>query len=189
MSLNKYLSSLFGENGTDDVISAWVPLGSPKQFSVCFTSCFTSLFHIFVSFFLITSLFLHLFSLFFHISFVFLFSHLCRSIGNIFLFIFIYYLLYLGVITPQQGGLLVCRNGEELGLRQECEQKKLGPDGTTSGYVVPKKELLQEAANWRTTVFEPGDVVMFRSSLVHCTMINTTDKIRLSCDVRFVCMK
>jgi hypothetical protein len=117
---NKYLSSLFGEDGAENVISAWVPLGE---------------------------------------------------------------------ITPQLGGLLVCRNGEELGLRQECEQKKLGPEGTTSGYVVPKRELLQEAGNWRTTVFEPGDVVIFRSSLVHCTMINTTDKIRLSCDVRFVCMK
>lgn len=96
----------------------------------------------------------------------------------------------LGTIDSTLGSLLICKD-ENLNdrLRKRCLEKELGQDGTSSGWISVENELLQDAQNWATAFFEPGDVLIFNPDVVHCTMVNTTDEVRLSCDVRFLCKK
>lgn len=92
----------------------------------------------------------------------------------------------LGRIDSDLGGLLICNN-DKLGLLEQCLKRRLGQDGTESGWIDVAEDLLNDPSNFVTTIFEPGDVVIFKSDLVHCTMINNTNpsRVRLSCDVRF----
>ena len=38
---------------------------------------------------------------------------------------------------------------------------------------------------WKTATFEPGDVLIFTLHTLHMSTTNLTDKVRISCDVRW----
>ncbi len=90
----------------------------------------------------------------------------------------------LGPVTPAHGALVICESeGDWVGER--CRERRLQEDGTRSGWIELSSEELRRTRLY-TTVFEPGDVVVFGADVVHCTAINTLPSLRLSCDVRFI---
>jgi hypothetical protein len=90
----------------------------------------------------------------------------------------------LGTVTPANGGLVICESDGDW-VRERCRERRLQEDGTRSGWIELSEEELSRTRLF-TTVYEPGDVVLFGADVVHCTAINTMPTLRLSCDVRFV---
>ncbi len=89
----------------------------------------------------------------------------------------------LGTIGPQNGGLVLCEGSED--VRKVCTFRKLGRDGTRSGWAELTREQLSQCTLY-SAIYQPGDVVLFDSDVVHCTAVNLMHNLRLSCDVRFL---
>jgi hypothetical protein len=49
----------------------------------------------------------------------------------------------------------------------------------------PQEILTKFGGRWRTTNFKAGDIIVFGMYMLHASTTNTTDKWRISCDVRF----
>ncbi len=49
----------------------------------------------------------------------------------------------------------------------------------------PRKLVEERGYHWVTSDFQMGDIMVFGMYLMHCSTVNTTDRIRVSCDTRY----
>ena len=88
----------------------------------------------------------------------------------------------LGRIAPENGALVITTNRD---FSQRAAKLSLNAtDGTHSGWLDLNEEDAQSIL-WQTTIFRPGDAILFGPGVLHCTAVNTSSCVRLSCDVRF----
>jgi len=98
----------------------------------------------------------------------------------------------LGDITVEDGALVVCRGShcsKQLEkLRHEYGRGTAGQDGTSSGWVADRPEILERKYGvlpWTTTNFQAGDVCVINLDVLHVSSTNVTSRYRLSCDTRW----
>lgn len=84
--------------------------------------------------------------------------------------------LPLGSAPPEIGGLRVLAGSQRLGAL---------PVHQAEGPGMLKADTDEDHAEWRTTTFEAGDVLLFTSLTVHGALPNLTDRLRLSADFRY----
>jgi hypothetical protein len=95
--------------------------------------------------------------------------------------------------TTELGALALCQGSHRLpGFEKlqhtyaevDVERDKLAGTGwfTTDPWAVSK---MDSHCQWRTTDFKAGDIVIFGIRLLHASTANLTDRVRISCDVRW----
>lgn len=84
--------------------------------------------------------------------------------------------LPLGEAPPEIGGLKVLAGSHRLGVL---------PVHPAEGPGMLQADADEADAEWRTTTFAPGDVLLFTSLTVHGALPNLTDRLRVSADFRF----
>ena len=85
--------------------------------------------------------------------------------------------LPLAECTPQDGALRVLRRSPSAGLRPPQ------PTFGVGGVGVPVRP--DEAQDWASASYRPGDVLVFHSLTVHWAPPNRGERLRLSCDYRY----
>jgi ectoine hydroxylase-related dioxygenase (phytanoyl-CoA dioxygenase family) len=91
----------------------------------------------------------------------------------------------LGDINSLEGSLMVIPGSHKSDQFLEYSKTKVGKDGTESGWLSDDANCI-EGVQWHTTDFLMGDVCLINPSLIHMTTTNTTDRYRISCDVRWL---
>jgi len=96
----------------------------------------------------------------------------------------------LGDIPIHQGTLAICagsHDGPEFErLRSTYGKMDVDRDHTEGWFTESPQEILDLfGGKWLTTDFRAGDVLIFGLLTLHASTTNTTDRFRLSCDVRF----
>lgn len=94
----------------------------------------------------------------------------------------------LGDISPQMGGMIVSPGSHSDPTFYELRQRfgvnrSVDDDGTTSGWIV--QDAAEIKADWQTSQFEMGDVVILLMDVLHMTCPNDTLETRISCDTRW----
>jgi ectoine hydroxylase-related dioxygenase (phytanoyl-CoA dioxygenase family) len=84
--------------------------------------------------------------------------------------------LPLSPAPPEIGGLRVYAGSPRLGVL---------PVKASDGPGMMRAEADENHPEWRTTSYEPGDVLLFGSLTVHGAMPNRTQRLRLSADFRY----
>lgn len=84
--------------------------------------------------------------------------------------------LPLSAAPPEIGGLRVLAGSPRLGVL---------PVKASDGPGMMRAEADENHPEWRTTTYQPGDVLLFSSLTVHGAMPNRTRKLRLSADFRY----
>lgn len=95
--------------------------------------------------------------------------------------------------SAELGGLAVCQGSHRLAgfskLQSTYGELDVERDNLvgTGWYSSNPWEIsdMDSASQWRTADFTAGDCVIFRMGLVHCSTANITDRVRISCDVRW----
>lgn len=95
-----------------------------------------------------------------------------------------------GEVTPAMGAITLCvgshRSAEFARVRETYGRSDSDRDGYGGWLTLEPLELSERfGARWATTTFAPGDVLIFGMQMLHASFVNTTDRHRLSCDVRF----
>ena len=95
-----------------------------------------------------------------------------------------------GDIEPTAGSLVIAsgsHNAESFkSLRDTYGKIDVDRDQIPGWYSTSPDELSEQfQARWQTSCFEMGDVVIFDLHTFHCSTANSTDRLRLSADVRF----
>ncbi|KAA6426637.1 MAG: hypothetical protein FRX49_03747 [Trebouxia sp. A1-2] len=100
----------------------------------------------------------------------------------------------LGQVNIEDGAMMVCRGSHRMRsfakLKAGYGQTQVGKDGTQSGWYSDNGADLAHmisphAVDWRSTDFQPGDIVVLGMEVVHMTACNVSGQIRLSCDTRW----
>ena len=98
----------------------------------------------------------------------------------------------IGMTPPEMGTLAVCEGSHNLEsfkrLRDtygkiDVEDANLNGTGWFSESASEITKLF--GGQWKTATFEPGDVLIFSLHTLHMSTTNLTDKVRISCDVRW----
>lgn len=84
--------------------------------------------------------------------------------------------LPLSAAPPEIGGLRVLAGSPRLGVL---------PVKASDGPGMMRAEADENHPEWRTTTYQPGDVLLFTSLTVHGAMPNRTRKLRVSADFRY----
>lgn len=93
-----------------------------------------------------------------------------------------------GDVPVEQGTLAVCEGSHRLEAfrrlhetygRLDVDRDRIADTGWLTD------EPLELEGTWRTADFEAGDVIVFGMRTFHAATANTTDELRVSCDVRF----
>jgi len=66
----------------------------------------------------------------------------------------------------------------------EIDHEKIGLSGT-GWFTLDPDEVGQIGGKWKTADFQAGDVLCFTMHTMHMSTTNVTDKVRISCDVRW----
>lgn len=82
----------------------------------------------------------------------------------------------LGAAPPEIGGLRVLARSPSVGVL---------PVKASDGPGMMRAEADEHHPEWRTTIYGPGDALLFSSLTVHGAMPNRTDRLRLSADFRY----
>lgn len=95
-----------------------------------------------------------------------------------------------GEVTPAMGAITLCagsaRSPDLARIRETYGRSDNDRDGYGGWLTLEPLELSERAgAQWTTTTFAPGDVLIFGMQMLHASFVNVTDRHRLSCDVRF----
>jgi hypothetical protein len=95
-----------------------------------------------------------------------------------------------GEITPAMGAITLCvgssRSPDFARVRETYGRSDSDRDGYGGWLTLDPLELSERfGARWATTTFAPGDVLIFGMQMLHASFVNTTNRHRLSCDVRF----
>ncbi len=96
----------------------------------------------------------------------------------------------MGDVPVDQGALAVCVGSHHLDgfrpLRESYGRTDVDRDGTDGWFTSDPTEVTQKfGGRWCTADFRAGDVMIFGMYTLHASTTNTTDRYRLSCDVRF----
>jgi len=91
----------------------------------------------------------------------------------------------LGDISTSEGSLMVIPGSHKSDQFLEYSKTRVGKDGTESGWLSDDANSIK-GVQWATTNFEIGDLCVIHPSLIHMTSSNTTDRYRISCDVRWL---
>lgn len=95
-----------------------------------------------------------------------------------------------GDIPVEQGTLAVCRGSHSdpgfAALRETYGNHDVDRDRGAGWFSTDPSEITKKfGGRWLTTDYRAGDVVLFGLYLMHASTTNTTDRWRLSCDIRF----
>lgn len=95
-----------------------------------------------------------------------------------------------GDIPIEHGTLAICegshRSKEFERLRATYGKMDVDRDNVQGWFSENPEEILQKfGGRWLTTHFKPGDILTFGLYTLHASTTNTTNRFRLSCDVRF----
>ncbi len=93
-------------------------------------------------------------------------------------------------IPIYQGTLAICEGSHRLPgfqrLRETYGKIDVDRDRTEGWFNKDPREILDKfGGRWLTTEFRAGDILTFGLYTLHASTTNTTDRYRLSCDVRF----
>jgi hypothetical protein len=96
----------------------------------------------------------------------------------------------LGDIAVQQGTLAINVGSNHAPgfetVRQTYGRMDVDRDGTDGWFATDPQQITDNyGGQWATANFQAGDVVIFGMFTMHCSTTNTTDRFRLSCDVRY----
>lgn len=96
----------------------------------------------------------------------------------------------LGEIDIQQGVLAICEGSHNSPrfekLRQTYGRMDVDRDRVGGWFSNDPLEIVEKfGGQWKTSSFRPGDILTFGMYTLHASTTNTTDRWRLSCDVRF----
>lgn len=97
----------------------------------------------------------------------------------------------LGDIELEQGVLAICEGSHQAPgfekLRQTYGRMDVDRDRMDHGWFSkdPQEIIDRFGGQWKTTAFRAGDMLTFGMFTLHASTTNTTDRWRLSCDVRF----
>ena len=93
-------------------------------------------------------------------------------------------------LAPEMGSLVVAlgshRSKDFKPILERYNETKLKADGTVSGWLTSDPNLLKARARWVTAKFQPGDVCILNSEVIHASATNATDQLRISCDTRWI---
>jgi hypothetical protein len=95
-----------------------------------------------------------------------------------------------GEVTPAMGAITLCvgstRSPDLARVRETYGRSDSDRDGYGGWLTLDPLELSDRVgARWSTTIFAPGDILIFGMQMLHASFVNTTNRHRLSCDVRF----
>jgi len=94
-------------------------------------------------------------------------------------------------IAIEKGVLAVCKGSNSLPGFQRVKETYGAMDvdkddvGGTGWFTNDPYEVLKYGGQWQTVDFRAGDVVVFTMNTFHASTVNTTNTVRISCDVRF----
>jgi hypothetical protein len=97
----------------------------------------------------------------------------------------------MGEIPVEQGTLAVCEGSHRLDsfekLRNTYGRIDVDRDMIREGWFTSDPYEITErfGGRWLTTVFHPGDILIFGLFTLHASTTNLTNKFRISCDIRF----
>jgi ectoine hydroxylase-related dioxygenase (phytanoyl-CoA dioxygenase family) len=93
----------------------------------------------------------------------------------------------LGHTTPDMGPLALCLGSHKWKkVRETYTASDVDRDHTPGVFTTAPDELVDKfGGRWATTTFEPGDAVIVNMFLLHGSLTNQSNRIRLSCDTRF----
>lgn len=104
--------------------------------------------------------------------------------------------LPIGDVPRHQGAMMVCRGSHRKRafsrLQAGYGASSVGRDGTCSGWLGSAPEDLagfvgnRYAIDWRTAAFMAGDAVILSLGIMHMTLPNETNQVRISCDTRWL---
>jgi hypothetical protein len=98
--------------------------------------------------------------------------------------------LPLGDVPVEQGSLAICKGSHSAEgfrpIRETYGKMDIDRDRVVGWFTHDPTEITDKfGGRWATTDYHAGDVVIFGMHLMHASTTNTTDRYRLSCDVRF----
>lgn len=103
--------------------------------------------------------------------------------------------LPMGRITPQLGSLAICEGSHrsegfarlrETYGRFDVDRDSIKGDQNIGWFSHDPQEITERfGGQWKTTIFEPGDILTFGMWTLHASTTNTTGQFRISADVRF----
>lgn len=93
----------------------------------------------------------------------------------------------LGRITPDMGPLAMCLGSNKWQKVIDTYGKTDVDRDLTCGYFSndPAELVDKFGGRWASTTFEPGDVVILNMFTMHASLMNMTNKYRISCDTRY----
>lgn len=96
----------------------------------------------------------------------------------------------LGDIPVEHGTLAICegshRSDRFKRVRETYGRMDVDRDNVQGWFSDNPEEILEKfGGRWLTAHFKPGDILTFGLFTLHASTTNTTDRFRLSCDVRF----
>jgi ectoine hydroxylase-related dioxygenase (phytanoyl-CoA dioxygenase family) len=96
----------------------------------------------------------------------------------------------LGDLPAEQGGLALCIGSHKLEgfakVRDTYGKMDVDRDKVRGFFSNDPIEIVDQfGGQWQTTDFEAGDVLFFGLHTMHMSLVNRTDRYRISCDTRF----
>ena len=93
----------------------------------------------------------------------------------------------IGDVSPQMGGLAICLNSHKKNEILKTYAKSDVDIDLIEGHFTdnPLEMVDKFGCKWATTHFEAGDVLIFSIFLMHASLTNTTNSLRISCDTRY----
>lgn len=93
----------------------------------------------------------------------------------------------IGRLTPEMGPLALCLGSHRWDkIRETYTASDVDKDRFPGVFTTDPAELVEKfGGRWATTAFEPGDAVIIGMALLHGSMVNQSDRFRISCDTRF----
>lgn len=96
-----------------------------------------------------------------------------------------------GHVPIQMGALAICvgshrepfRKLQDTYGRMDVDRDRIGGYGWYSHR--PREVLEKFGGHWCTTEYRPGDILIFTMLTLHCSAVNMTQDVRISCDTRF----
>ena len=93
----------------------------------------------------------------------------------------------LGDIPIELGPLVICENSHTWKKVVDTYGKSdVDRDLTTGTFSEDPKEMVNKfGGRWATTEFKIGDIVILNMNIIHASLLNMTNRLRISCDTRY----
>ena len=92
-----------------------------------------------------------------------------------------------GDVSFDMGPIVFCIGSNRFDkVRETYGQSDVDRDLIQGHFSDKPLEIIEKfGGHWATTTFSPGDVIIFSMFLMHASLVNTTDKIRITADTRY----